>query len=81
MKLQKSSTVLINVALVFLIILLAKSFIGFPKNANATSPLNYKVVSLSAASVESGLNMYTQQGWHFVGTFAWGSDVNLILER
>jgi hypothetical protein len=83
MKLHKSTTVLINVALVLLILILAKSFIGFPKNANAASPVEYKVVHTNLVQAETMLNNLTKEGWHFVNWGLWtpGPNVSLVFER
>jgi flagellar basal body-associated protein FliL len=83
MKLHKSTTILINVALVLLIIILAKSFIGFPKNANAASPGEYKVVHTNLVQVETMLNNLTKEGWHFFTWGLWtpGPNVSLVFER
>jgi len=83
MKLHKSSTVLINVALALLIVILAKSFIGFPKNANAAPPVEYKVVHTNLVQSEAMLNKFTTEGWRFVTWGLWtpGPNVSLVFER
>jgi len=83
MKLHKSTTILINVALVLLIIILAKSFIGFPKNANAASPGEYKIVHTNLVQVETMLNNLTKEGWRFITWSLWtpGPNVTLVFER
>jgi hypothetical protein len=83
MKLHKLTTVLINVVLVLIIVLLAKSFIGFPKNADAAPTVEYKVIHTNAAQAETMLNKLTQEGWHFVTWGIWtpGPNVSLVFER
>ena len=83
MKLHKSTTVLINVVLVLIMVILAKSFIGFPKNANAASPGEYKVVHTNLVQVETMLNNTAKEGWKFVNWGLWtpGPNVTLVFER
>ena len=83
MKINKSTTILINVVLVLIIVFLAKSFIGFPKNANAASPVEYKVVHTNLVQVETMLTNLTKEGWRFVTWGLWtpGPNVSLVFER
>ena len=83
MKLHKSTTVLINVVLVLIMVILAKSIIGFPKNANAAPPVEYKVVHTNLVQAETMFNNLTKEGWHFITWGLWtpGPNVSLVFER
>jgi hypothetical protein len=94
MKLSKSTTVLINVALVLLIALLVKSFVTAPPNVNAATNKEYSVQLVSkspikargsmafAESLSSTLKSQAKQGWKFLFAFddAYGY-FHLIFER
>ncbi len=81
MKLSKSTTILINVALVLLIAILVKSLIAVPKSVSAEQTKEYLVKTVAGAKeAQQVLSELAQQGWTF--TFAWynGKTV-LIMER
>jgi len=83
LKLPRSTIVLINVVLVLIIVFLFKSFISFPKMANAASPGEYKVVHTNLVQVETMLNNTAKEGWKFVNWGLWtpGPNVTLVFER
>jgi hypothetical protein len=84
MKLSKSTTVLINVALILLVALLAKSLVAVPKNVGAAQSREYKVVPYPSTgqNVEQMLNAQAQEGWRFVFAFEFGrAPYSLIFER
>jgi hypothetical protein len=83
MKLNKSTTILINLVLVLIIIFLAKSLIGFPKNAYTASPVEYKVVHTNLVQVETMLTDLANKGWRFVTWGIWtpGPNISLVFER
>jgi hypothetical protein len=84
MKLSKSTTVLINVALILLIAILAKSLIAVPGSAGAAQSREYKVVAYPSTgqNVEQMLNAQAQEGWRFVFAFEFGrAPYSLIFER
>ncbi len=84
MKLSKSTTVLINLALILLVALLAKSLVAVPKNAGAAQSHAYKVVPYPSTgqNVEQMLNAQAQEGWRFVFAFEFGrAPYSLIFER
>ena len=66
MKLSKSTTILINVALVLLIVILIKSFIAFPKSANAAPIKEYQVVNCYPKETQGILNAEAKNGWDLV---------------
>jgi len=67
MKLSKLTTILIDVALVLLIVILIKSFIAFPKNANAAPIKEYQVVNCQPRDTQGILNAEAEKGWGLVG--------------
>lgn len=67
MKLSKSTTILINVVLVLLIAILIKSFIAFPKSANAAPIKEYQVVNCQPRDTQGILNAESKKGWDLVG--------------
>jgi hypothetical protein len=84
MKLSRSTTVLINVALILLVALLAKSLVAVPKSAAAAQSREYKVVGYPSTgqNVEQMLNAHAQEGWRFVFAFEFGrAPYSLIFER
>jgi biopolymer transport protein ExbD len=91
MKLSKSTTILINVALVLLIAILAKSFISAPQkvnaaqqNANAEPKKEYFIKSTDPdKGTQKVLSEQAQQGWKFVYALYRNdaADVILIMER
>ena len=84
MKLSRSTTVLINVVLILLVALLAKSLVAVPKNAGAAQSREYKVVPYPSTgqNVEQMLNAQAQEGWRFVFAFEFGrAPYSLIFER
>lgn len=84
MKLSKSTTILINVALVLLIAILVKSLVAIPQNVGAAQNKEYSVVAYPSTgqNVEQMLNEKAQQGWNFVFAFQFGrAPYSLIFER
>jgi hypothetical protein len=84
MKLSKSTTILINVALVLLIAILVKSLIAVPRNASAAPNKDYSVVAYPSTgqNVEQMLNEKAKEGWNFVFAFQFGrAQYSLIFER
>ncbi len=84
MKLSKSTTILLNVALVLLIAFLVKSLIAIPQNVSAAQNREYSVVAYPSTgqNVEQMLNEKARQGWNFVFAFQFGSaHYSLIFER
>lgn len=67
MKISKSTTVLINVALVLLIAVLAKSFFAFPKNAGAAQQnKQFVVLRSSESALQETFNRSTAMELRFV---------------
>lgn len=84
MKLPRLTNVLINVALVLLIVILAKAIIAVPTSAGAAQSREYKVVPYPSTgqNVEQMLNANAQEGWRFVFAFEFGrAPYSLIFER
>jgi len=84
MKLSKSTTILVNVALVLLVAFLAKALITGPQTAGAAQSREYKVVPYPSTgqNVEQMLNTNAQEGWRFVFAFEFGrAPYSLIFER
>jgi hypothetical protein len=83
MKLQRSTTVLINVVLILIIVMLAKSIVGVPKNVYAATPTEYKVVRTDVSQTEKILTDSTKEGWRFVTSVNYHEplDPDLIFQR
>jgi hypothetical protein len=84
MKLSKSTTILINVALVLLIAILVKSLIAIPKNVSAAANKEYSVVGYPSTgqNVEQMLNEKANEGWNFIFAYQFGPGrYSLIFER
>lgn len=84
MKLSRSTTVLINVALVLLVALLAKGLIMAPAGAGAAQAREYRVVAYPSTgqNVQQMLNEYAGNGWRFVFAYQFGqAPYSLIFER
>jgi hypothetical protein len=84
MKLSKTTTVLINVALVLLVAILLKTLIAVPGGARAAQSREYKVVPYPSTgqNVEQMLNEHARDGWRFVFAFEFGrAPYSLIFER
>ncbi|HOW86280.1 MAG TPA: DUF4177 domain-containing protein [Candidatus Aminicenantes bacterium] len=84
MKLSRSTTVFVNVALILLIALLAKALLTAPASARADVGREYKVVAYPSTgqNVEQMLNQYAGEGWRFVFAFEFGRlPYSLIFER
>ena len=84
MKLSRSTTILINVALVLVIAILAKSFLAFPNNVTAAANKEYAVVGYPSTgqNVEQMLNGKALEGWRFVFAYQFGPGrYSLIFER
>jgi hypothetical protein len=84
MKLSKSATILLNVALVLLIAILVKSLIAIPQNVNAAQNKEYSVVAYPSTgqNVEQMLNGKAREGWNFVFAYQFGrAQYSLIFER
>lgn len=84
MKLPKLTRILIDVALVFLIVILVKAIIAVPANAGAAQSREYKVVPYPSTgqNVEQMLNDQARNGWRFVFAFEFGrAPYSLIFER
>lgn len=74
MKLNKATTVLLNLVLILCVAFLFKMLLSYPKALSAATPLQYKVIqtgkSDEGAALESLMNKLGQDGWHFVGNSA-----------
>lgn len=84
MKLSRSTTVLVNIALILLVALLAKSLLTAPASAGAAGAREYRVVAYPSTgqNVEQMLNAYANDGWRFVFAFEFGrAPYSLIFER
>jgi hypothetical protein len=88
MKLSKSTSILINVALVLLIAILAKSLIAFPPSAGAATKKEYRSQPVSEDCWKNGefvgtLSSLVSQGWSLYSTFysTMMRTIFLILER
>lgn len=84
MKLSRSTTILVNVALILLVALLAKALLTAPARAGAAVAREYKVVAYPSTgqNVEQMLNEYANDGWRFVFAFEFGrAPYSLIFER
>jgi hypothetical protein len=84
MKPSRTTTVLINAALILLIAILAKSLVAVPGSAGAAQGREYKVVPYPSTgqNVEQMLNAQAQEGWRFVFAFEFGrAPYALIFER
>jgi ABC-type uncharacterized transport system permease subunit len=96
MKLAKSTTILLNVALVFIMALLVKSILASPKNAYAQgSTFSYKLADIGPTQeeiqrtgrptptpmqVEEKINAFAQEGWRLHSVVSAGKYI-AILER
>ncbi len=84
MKLSRSTTILVNIALVLVVALLVKALIAVPSTAGAAQAREYKVVAYPSTgqNVEQMLNEYAGDGWRFVFAFEFGrAPYSLIFER
>jgi len=84
MKLSKTTTLLINVALVLLVAILVKTLIAAPGSARAAQSREYKVVPYPSTgqNVEQMLNDNARDGYRFVFAFEFGrAPYSLIFER
>jgi ABC-type uncharacterized transport system substrate-binding protein len=84
MKLSRSTTILVNVALVLVIGILAKSLMAVPNNASAAANKEYSVVGYPSTgqNVEQMLNEKAKEGWEFVFAYQFGPGrYSLIFER
>lgn len=84
MKLSRSTTILVNIALVLVVALLVKALITVPSSAGAAQAREYKVVAYPSTgqNVEQMLNEYAGDGWRFVFAFEFGrAPYSLIFER
>jgi hypothetical protein len=84
MKLSKTTTALINIALILLVAFLAKALITAPGSAGAAQSREYKVVPYPSTgqNVEQMLNANAHDGWRFVFAFEFGrAPYSLIFER
>ncbi len=84
MKLSRSTTILVNVALVLVIAILVKSLIAVPINVNAAGNKDYSVVGYPSTgqNVEQMLNEKAKEGWDFVFAYQFGPGrYSLIFER
>lgn len=84
MKLSRSTTILINVALILLVALLGKALLSAPAGAGAAQSREYKVVAYPSTgqNVEQMLNEHARDGWRFVFAFEFGrAPYSLIFER
>jgi hypothetical protein len=84
MKLSKTTTFLINVALVLVIAILVKSLIAVPNSVNAATNKEYSVVGYPSTgqNVEQMLNEKALEGWSFVFAYQFGPGrYTLIFER
>jgi hypothetical protein len=67
MKISKSTTILINVALVLLIAILVKSLVASPKNAGAAQPnKQFVVLRSSESALQDTFNKSTAMELRFV---------------
>ncbi|MFQ6070018.1 MAG: hypothetical protein ACE5LC_05765 [Candidatus Aminicenantales bacterium] len=77
MNLNKSTRILINVALVLLIALLLKSLISVPRSAVARSGSQYKVVDIAdfgetnAKTLTQYINQLSEHGWRLHSLVPW----------
>jgi hypothetical protein len=70
MKLSKSTTILINVFLVLLIAILAKSIVAAPQNAAAAVIKEYSLENIAQGeSLPQALNKMAHQGWSLAFAF------------
>lgn len=70
MKLSKSTTILINVALILLIVILFKSLIAAPQNVGAAASKEFTLENVSQGeSLPQTLNRMAKQGWSFAFAF------------
>lgn len=67
MKLNKSTTVLLNVVLIVAVLLLIKSFIGFPKNAYGMAVQYNVVLERGTFEFQQAVNKLSLEGWSVVG--------------
>lgn len=84
MKLSRSTTILVNIALVLVVALLVKALITVPSSAGAAQAREYKVVAYPSTgqNVEQMLNEYAGDGWRFILAFEFGrAPYSLIFER
>jgi hypothetical protein len=84
MKLSRSTTILVNVALVLLAALLIKGLVAVPASAGEAQSREYKVMPYPSTgqNVEQMLNAQAQEGWRFVFAFEFGRmPYSLIFER
>jgi hypothetical protein len=84
MKFSRSTTILVNIALVLVVALLVKALITVPSSAGAAQAREYKVVAYPSTgqNVEQMLNEYAGDGWRFVFAFEFGrAPYSLIFER
>ena len=84
MKLSRSTTILVNVALILLVAFLAKALVSAPQSAGAAQSREYKVVAYPSTgqNVEQMLNEHAHDGWRFVFAFEFGrATYSLIFER
>jgi Domain of unknown function (DUF4177) len=84
MKLSKTTTVLVNIALILLVALLVKALLTAPGHIGAAQSRDYKVVPYPSTgqNVEQMLNDQAHDGWRFVFAFEFGrAPYSLIFER
>jgi len=66
MKLNKSTTVLLNVVLILLVAILFKNLLSFPKSLHAQDSVRYQVFFYhSVVNPLTLLNDMAKQGWHY----------------
>lgn len=63
MKLNKSTTILLNVVLFLLVVLLVKSIITIPKSVYANAGIRYEIVGVVGKNAQQALNVHAQSGW------------------
>jgi len=84
MKLSKSTSILINAALILVLAILIKSLIAFPQNANAQAKKEYFVKSTDTLKgAQKVLNERALDGWR-LSFIEYGSehrDLIFIMER
>ncbi len=70
MRLAKSSTILLNIALSLAIVILVRFLVVIPKNASAAQNREYTLVNIvQGESVTKTLNANAQQGWRLAFAF------------
>lgn len=84
MKLNKSTTVLLNVVLILLVAILLKNLLSSPKPLYGGAAVQYKTVAFYGGSDPAPvLNEAAKQGWRYYGWqgYAGNKDCYLIFEK